>query len=224
MDQCTDVPDAIRKVLDQKALQRGFPSFEYMLKKENHTNKQVLYLVVKQYCLDTLMRCLESIFIQYQHSADIQTWYQRHWTKTFILAGNPQNLHKQICFDYYQKNIASLGPIDQSHKNAKRLCGLCIPLNCKPQSIKNFAYLQHSNGLKIVFADRFLSMPKVIVQLVHITMEMAIENGTFTPVTCIQVQPSISVDDNNIDHIRVDGGLTEVKAFTHIANAYRGTS
>lgn len=205
-------------ILEKRAKERGFINLKEALMFLQKNELAVVYLVVKEYSLIEIVKAIRTV-LKKTDKEKINFWYQKCWTKTIILAGNPLKIKDFFPFIYLSPQLGVLGPLLSSEKMARALVmNYTVPLKTSPIEVKRFEEEGDKNFV-IVFNDLKLSLGKFITQLVHILAETGIENQI------LPSKPTIIIGkrfpkDYFYKYERIDGGLSELEPFTHTATAF----
>lgn len=201
-----------QSILNQRAKQRGFDNLDAALTFVDSQPLQAIYIVLKRFNLHDLYA---GVVAAVQQTPDLNYWYNKSWTKTIVLAGDPAKLN-QIPFVYRTKNVGVVGPIFQESALGRNLTDLLLPLRTGPQNLNDFA--QKNEGKFTISLEDFpLTLGKLVVQIVHTIAEVMIERKTppGPPTLGVNCLPA----EAKYTYYRIDGGLTEVDPFTLLATA-----
>ena len=204
------------KILNERAQKRGFSNVEEALAFVESGELQALYVIVKDFSLEDLYKGINKLLVEKKN--DLDYWYNKSWTKTIVLAGNPKKLKNKFQFVYSSDNIGLIGPVFQKNKVANELINLLIPLRSKKLDLTKFTS-NDNNNFKFIFNNIDLSLGKFIVQLVHMLAEIGLEQNGLVTLPSIEVSGKSNLEktDYTYKYLRIDGGFTEVDPFTHIA-------
>lgn len=207
----------IYDILNARAIKRGFVSLKDAIDYLNKNDLQALYVIVKEYNFDDIWKGINTILEK--NISELDFWYRKCWTKTVVLAGNPQKVSSRFPFKYYSGSLGLIGPIYQSEKIAKQLTmNYFVPLETAPLNLKRFQE-KASKNFKFIFKDVDLGLGKFIVQLVHMLAEIGIEKQRVLEKPSIEVSNKDIKNEYSYKYLRIDGGGGGLRPFTLTATA-----
>ncbi|MFC1653515.1 hypothetical protein ACFL1M_01575 [Patescibacteria group bacterium] len=200
----------IKILMEKRAKAKGFFNLSDAISSKP---KYALYVVIKKLNISDLC---EGIRVAIKKKEDVaKIWHNQSWGKTVVLFGNPQALDKIINFSYTSKNIGILGPTIRSSTQAKKLLNLVHPLRSSPIKLESISH--KDKGVNVVFHQNSLSLGKLIAQIVHFIGDLVFDLNIKSK--SISINSPTGKQEPILE--RIDGGVTEVQPFTHIATVYQ---